>query len=377
MGPHLRLVLVLVLLLAAALCRGAPLAGELRCRCVRTVSEVIPPRRLARVELVAEGPHCAVPEVIATTKQGQTVCLNPSAPWVKLIVTRILNRYRRGSAPRPGPAAGVSREGAGQLWLRLRPRPRLQHPRTAPGCYTFVNKPHLLIEEYFLFGVVKQSQSFFTSFCNAEEKGLFISVSTSIFQAYECEENLGWAKFNLHILVSKRQSVPVRVPTAGSLALLGSPRPAGDKSTGGQGGSPNGSRSTPPPALAMGPHLRLVLVLLLAAALCRGAPLAGELRCRCVRTVSEVIPPRRLARVELVAEGPHCAVPEVIATTKQGQTVCLNPSAPWVKLIVTRILNRYRRGPGQLLLSVGGRAPRSSRRQREPFWRPSLAFGWV
>ncbi|KAF1441024.1 Interleukin-8, partial [Pygoscelis papua] len=76
---------------------GAPLAGELRCRCVRTVSEVIPPRRLARVELVAEGPHCAVPEVIATTKQGQTVCLSPSAPWVKLIVTRILNRYLPGA----------------------------------------------------------------------------------------------------------------------------------------------------------------------------------------------------------------------------------------------------------------------------------------
>ncbi|NXL48370.1 IL8 protein, partial [Podilymbus podiceps] len=87
--------------------------------------------------------------------------------------------------------------------------------------------------------------------------------------------------------------------------------------------------------------LRLVLLLAAAAALCWGAPLAGELRCRCVRTVSEVIPPRRLARVELVAEGPHCAVPEVIATTKRGQTVCLSPSAPWVKLIITRILNRY------------------------------------
>nr|XP_021144694.1 growth-regulated protein homolog gamma-like [Columba livia] len=70
---------------------GSPLAGELRCRCVRTVSEVIPLRRLARVEFVAEGPHCAVPEVIATTKHGQTVCLSPFAPWVKLIVTRILN----------------------------------------------------------------------------------------------------------------------------------------------------------------------------------------------------------------------------------------------------------------------------------------------
>ncbi|XP_063193405.1 C-X-C motif chemokine 2-like [Chroicocephalus ridibundus] len=96
MSPHLRLLLLLLLLLAAAaaLCRGAPLAGELRCRCPRAVSEVISPRRLARVELVAEGPHCAVPEVIATTKQGQTICLNPSAPWVKLILTRILKSSR-------------------------------------------------------------------------------------------------------------------------------------------------------------------------------------------------------------------------------------------------------------------------------------------
>ncbi|NWV74508.1 CXCL2 protein, partial [Dasyornis broadbenti] len=87
MNPHLRL---LVLLTTTALCQGAPLAGELRCRCVRTLSEVIPPRRLARLEFLAEGPHCAVPEVIATTKQGQMVCLNPGAPWVKLLITRIL-----------------------------------------------------------------------------------------------------------------------------------------------------------------------------------------------------------------------------------------------------------------------------------------------
>ncbi|NXB52015.1 IL8 protein, partial [Leucopsar rothschildi] len=69
---------------------GAPLGGELRCRCVRAVSEVIPPRRLAHLEFLAEGPHCAVPEVIATTKQGHKVCLDPAAPWVKLLVTRIL-----------------------------------------------------------------------------------------------------------------------------------------------------------------------------------------------------------------------------------------------------------------------------------------------
>ncbi|XP_075565908.1 permeability factor 2-like [Pelecanus crispus] len=95
MSPHLRLALLLLPLLAAALCRGAPPAGELRCRCPRTVAEVIPPRRLARLELIAEGPHCAVPEVIATTKSGQTVCLSPAAPWVKLILARISSTHNQ------------------------------------------------------------------------------------------------------------------------------------------------------------------------------------------------------------------------------------------------------------------------------------------
>uniref|UniRef100_A0A8C3J6A0 Chemokine interleukin-8-like domain-containing protein n=1 Tax=Calidris pygmaea TaxID=425635 RepID=A0A8C3J6A0_9CHAR len=60
-----------------------------RCRRQRILSFIFH----QHLSLVAEGPHCAVPEVIATTKQGQTICLSPSAPWVKLILTRILKRY--------------------------------------------------------------------------------------------------------------------------------------------------------------------------------------------------------------------------------------------------------------------------------------------
>lgn len=39
------------------------------------------------------------------------------------------------------------------------------------------------------------------------------------------------------------------------------------------------------------------------------------------------------------------------ATTKQGQMICLNPIAPWVKLLITRILRRYL--PGQLSPALG------------------------
>ncbi|XP_067413469.1 growth-regulated alpha protein-like [Emydura macquarii macquarii] len=85
------LLLLLLLAACAALCRGAPMAGELRCRCVQTVSEVIHPKRIAYAELIPEGPHCGVAEVIATTKHGKKVCLEPTAPWVKLIINNILN----------------------------------------------------------------------------------------------------------------------------------------------------------------------------------------------------------------------------------------------------------------------------------------------
>uniref|UniRef100_A0A8C8RWR7 C-X-C motif chemokine n=1 Tax=Pelusios castaneus TaxID=367368 RepID=A0A8C8RWR7_9SAUR len=87
------------LALGSALSPRAPMAGELRCQCVETTSEVIHPKLIAQVELIPEGPHCDVAEVIATTKHGRQVCLDPTAPWVKLIIKKILNRYLRWACP--------------------------------------------------------------------------------------------------------------------------------------------------------------------------------------------------------------------------------------------------------------------------------------
>ncbi|XP_030421089.1 growth-regulated alpha protein-like [Gopherus evgoodei] len=94
-----------------------------------------------------------------------------------------------------------------------------------------------------------------------------------------------------------------------------------------------------PQSFAPGSALLLLLLLAACTALCRGAPMAGELRCQCLQTEAAVIHPKRIAHVELIPEGPHCGVPEVIATTKHGKKVCLDPTAPWVKLIVTKIMN--------------------------------------
>uniref|UniRef100_A0A8C3HTT3 C-X-C motif chemokine n=1 Tax=Chrysemys picta bellii TaxID=8478 RepID=A0A8C3HTT3_CHRPI len=88
--------IVTALLLSPPPRAGAPMAGELRCQCLQTETAVIHPKRIAYVELIPEGPHCGVPEVIATTTHGKKVCLDPTARWVKIVINKILNRYVPG-----------------------------------------------------------------------------------------------------------------------------------------------------------------------------------------------------------------------------------------------------------------------------------------
>uniref|UniRef100_A0A8C4VXX4 C-X-C motif chemokine n=1 Tax=Gopherus evgoodei TaxID=1825980 RepID=A0A8C4VXX4_9SAUR len=81
----------------------APVAGELRCQCLQTEAALIHPKHIAHVELIPKGHHCEVQEVIATMKNGKKVCLDPTAPWVKLIVTKIMNRYLNAPLDQPAP----------------------------------------------------------------------------------------------------------------------------------------------------------------------------------------------------------------------------------------------------------------------------------
>ncbi|NXG35262.1 IL8 protein, partial [Dromaius novaehollandiae] len=89
-----KLVAVLALLLvSAAVSQGkalARMANELRCQCITTHSKLIHPKSIQGVKLTQSGPHCKNVEVIATLKDGREVCLEPTAPWVQLIVKTIL-----------------------------------------------------------------------------------------------------------------------------------------------------------------------------------------------------------------------------------------------------------------------------------------------
>ncbi|XP_021144699.2 interleukin-8 [Columba livia] len=65
---------------------------ELRCQCISTHSKFIHPKFIHNVNLIPSGPHCKNLEVIATLTDGREVCLEPTAPWVKLIIKAILDK---------------------------------------------------------------------------------------------------------------------------------------------------------------------------------------------------------------------------------------------------------------------------------------------
>ncbi|XP_058495508.1 interleukin-8-like [Solea solea] len=90
---------VMVLLLASmAIVEGMSLTSvgvELHCRCIMTERRPIG-RHIEKMEIIPGSSHCEETEIIATLKKtGKEVCLDPEAPWVKMVINRILSNRRR------------------------------------------------------------------------------------------------------------------------------------------------------------------------------------------------------------------------------------------------------------------------------------------
>ncbi|NXA36522.1 IL8 protein, partial [Eudromia elegans] len=84
-----------ILLISYSCFTGMALARsgiELRCLCIGTHSDFIHPKFIQNVRVIQSGPHCQNVEVIATLKDGKELCLEPTAPWVRLIIKIILDK---------------------------------------------------------------------------------------------------------------------------------------------------------------------------------------------------------------------------------------------------------------------------------------------
>ncbi|XP_052636989.1 interleukin-8-like isoform X1 [Harpia harpyja] len=140
-----------------------------------------------------------------------------------------------------------------------------------------------------------------------------------------------------------RQYIITAGPRAQALATLGA---AGAHLT--TEPDPGGTRKKHS-CIMTGKAVAAVLTLLLISAVgTKGKALprsAIELRCQCPSTHSKFIHPKFIQNVNLTPSGPHCKNVEVIATLTDGREVCLEPTAPWVKLIIKAILDKANAKP--------------------------------
>ncbi|XP_062898279.1 alveolar macrophage chemotactic factor [Mobula hypostoma] len=98
------LVAVAVVCLAA---HGLCAAGQKisRCRCVRTTSHPIDPRKFQHIEIFPQGPYCRKVEIVITLKTGTKVCVNPETVWVKRVIRILIERNKSNEASLPTTAA--------------------------------------------------------------------------------------------------------------------------------------------------------------------------------------------------------------------------------------------------------------------------------
>ncbi|XP_025898324.1 interleukin-8-like [Nothoprocta perdicaria] len=70
-----------------------------KCQCISNLSHFIRPKYIKSIQLIESGPHCNNVEIIATLKGGREVCLEPAAPWVRLITKAIREKSNKTESP--------------------------------------------------------------------------------------------------------------------------------------------------------------------------------------------------------------------------------------------------------------------------------------
>ncbi|XP_025898548.1 interleukin-8-like [Nothoprocta perdicaria] len=89
--------LLLLFLLASLPTHAAILEmnGNLSCRCVKTTSEYISPKRYESLEIRPVGSTCRRTEIIIKLRTSSKVCVNPEALWVKKLLKRIAGTKKK------------------------------------------------------------------------------------------------------------------------------------------------------------------------------------------------------------------------------------------------------------------------------------------
>ncbi|XP_017944543.1 alveolar macrophage chemotactic factor [Manacus vitellinus] len=69
--------------------------GNLSCRCAKTTSDYISPKKYESIEIRPVGSTCRRTEIIIKLRAAGKVCVNPEAPWVKKLLKRIASTKKK------------------------------------------------------------------------------------------------------------------------------------------------------------------------------------------------------------------------------------------------------------------------------------------
>ncbi|XP_025945900.1 C-X-C motif chemokine 13-like [Apteryx rowi] len=110
----LALALLLSHLVPAAGLSLESLLTNKRCKCIKSTSQVVGLGMILAIDVISPGIYCRRKEIILSLKRNKKVCVAPEAPWIQLLIHRLMQRNatKKEAAPAPRRAAE-----------RLRPAP--------------------------------------------------------------------------------------------------------------------------------------------------------------------------------------------------------------------------------------------------------------
>ncbi|XP_039565424.1 growth-regulated alpha protein-like [Passer montanus] len=90
------LLLALLLLLSSSVPVGGlsleSLLTNMRCKCIKSTAHVVNLGLILTIDVTPPGIHCRRKEVILTLKKNRRVCVAPEAPWIQLLIHKLMQR---------------------------------------------------------------------------------------------------------------------------------------------------------------------------------------------------------------------------------------------------------------------------------------------
>ncbi|XP_074444768.1 C-X-C motif chemokine 2-like isoform X1 [Larus michahellis] len=78
------------------------LLTNMRCKCIKSTARVINLGLILAIDVTPPGIHCRRKEIVLTLKKNKKVCVAPEAPWIQLLIHKLMQRQIQTNASSEG-----------------------------------------------------------------------------------------------------------------------------------------------------------------------------------------------------------------------------------------------------------------------------------